>query len=265
MILSADPAVWLAMLGIMAYLTAVLPANEQARWPVLALKGAWMLQALALVAGAWWHEAAGLRIGFAPVLSFTLWLVLGVYAVEGHFVPMQGPRRVLAWCGAASLALALWFPGEILAVAHSRWAPLHWVLGLTSYGLFGTAVLHALMLDSAERQLRPGAAAGHTVRKLGVPLLRLERLTFRFVESGFVVLTLALVLGAASGHWRWDHKTVLSLLGWATFATLLAGRRWRGWRGQQATRCLYAGALLLLLAYVGSRFVLEVVLQRGAG
>jgi len=98
---------------------------------------------------------------------------------------------------------------------------------------------------------------------MGLPLLRLERLTFRFVEVGFVVLTAALLFGAATvEHWRWDHKTVFSLLGWAVFAGLLVGRHWRGWRGKRATRWLYVGAALLLLAYVGSRFVFEVVLGR---
>jgi len=62
--------------------------------------------------------------------------------------------------------------------------------------------------------------------------------------------------------WQWDRKSVLSVLGWATFAALIIGRVWRGWRGRQATRWLYAGSLLLLLAYVGTRFVYEVVLQR---
>jgi ABC-type uncharacterized transport system permease subunit len=96
-----------------------------------------------------------------------------------------------------------------------------------------------------------------------MPLLRLERVTFRFVEAGFLVLTLALVLGVITvEHWRWDHKTVFSLLGWAVFAALLGGRVLRGWRGPRATRWLYIGAGLLLLAYVGSRFVLEVVLGR---
>ena len=109
----------------------------------------------------------------------------------------------------------------------------------------------------------PGAR-GSQGGMLGLPLLRLERLTYRFVEAGFAVLTLALLLGmVTASHWRWDHKTVFSLLGWAVFAALLAGRRWRGWRGQRATRWLYAGVLLLLLAYVGSRFVFEVLLGRG--
>jgi ABC-type uncharacterized transport system permease subunit len=48
------------------------------------------------------------------------------------------------------------------------------------------------------------------------------------------------------------------------FAALLAGRKLRGWRGRRATRWLYAGAALLLLAYAGSRFVMEVVLGRAA-
>jgi ABC-type uncharacterized transport system permease subunit len=100
-----------------------------------------------------------------------------------------------------------------------------------------------------------------------MPLLQLERLTFRFVEVGFIVLTATLVLGVVTTvHWRWnDHKAVFSLMAWAVFAALLVGRRLRGWRGRRATRWLYAGAVLLLLAYVGSRFVLEVMLGRAPG
>ena len=156
--------------------------------------------------------------------------------------------------------LALVFPGEIVIVSYSIYAPLHWTLGIAAYALFGVAVVHAAMLDRAESQMRQKGGAG----LLGMPLLSLERLTFLFVEAGFVVLTLAIVIGLFTmAHWRWgDHKTVLSLASWATFAALIVGRRTRGWRGRQATRWVYAGAVLMLLAYVGSRFVFEVVLQR---
>ncbi|GAA0767866.1 cytochrome c biogenesis protein CcsA [Ideonella azotifigens] len=267
MILSAAPADPLAWLAIVGYLAAAWPAAPGQRWPLRVLVAAWCLHALALLAGTgiWAPDVPGepergLLIGFAPVLSFTLWLVLAVHVIESRLLPVVGMRRVLALFSAAAMLLAWLFPGELRAVAHSRWAPLHWVLGLASYGLFGTAVLHGMMLDSAEQRLRSG---GPATAAFGMPLLRLERLTFRFVEAGFAVLTLALALGLSfPGYWRWDHKTVLSLLGWATFAALIAGRQWRGWRGRQATRWLYAGALLLLLAYVGSRFVMEVVLQR---
>ena len=65
-------------------------------------------------------------------------------------------------------------------------------------------------------------------------------------------------------QWRlWgDHKAVFSIMAWIVFAALLLGRRLRGWRGRRATGWLYAGTVLLLLAYAGSRFVLEVVLGR---
>ncbi|MCB1564805.1 MAG: cytochrome c biogenesis protein CcsA, partial [Xanthomonadales bacterium] len=59
------------------------------------------------------------------------------------------------------------------------------------------------------------------------------------------------------------HKTVLSLLAWAAFGVLLFGR-WRfGWRGKRAVRWTLLAMLLLLLAFFGSKFVLEVILQRG--
>jgi ABC-type uncharacterized transport system permease subunit len=266
MILSADPAALLAWLVIAGYLAAAVATHSASRWPLWSLLGAWCLHALVLVAGAaGWGDgevAQGMRFGFAPVVSFTVWLVLLVHGVESRLVPVGGLRRVLALLGAVAVLLGVLFPGEVHVVPHSRWAPMHWLLGLTSYGLLATAVLHALLLDAAEQRLRQGGqgAAG----AFGMPLLKLERLTFRFVQAGFVVLTLTLALGVGAGAWRWDHKTVLSLLGWATFAHLIMGRAWRGWRGRRATRWVYAGALLLLLAYVGSRFVMEVVLHRTA-
>jgi ABC-type uncharacterized transport system permease subunit len=263
MILSADPAFLGAGVALLAYLGALLPAAPERRWPLQLLFTAWMVHALVLLAGAgaWASEAEGLRLGFAPVLSFTVWLVLAVHGVESRFVPMPNVRRALALAGALAVALAWAFPGEVRAVAHSRWAPMHWVLGLTSYGLFGAAVLHAVLLDTADSRLRNKSAG--PANSTGIPLMKLERLTFRFVEAGFVVLTLALWLGLQSeSQWRWDRKSLLSVLGWATFAALIAGRLWRGWRGRQATRWLYAGSVLLLLAYVGTRFVYEVILQR---
>lgn len=231
----------------------------------------WIAHAAAIVVDTLGIGAAqpGARFGFAPALSVTLWLVLAVYAVESRLVPLPGVRRVLALLGATAVVLALLFPGELRPHVGSAWAPLHWVLGIASYGLFGAAVLHAALLSNAERQMRPksnGAGANKPVPgPMGMPLLRLETLTFRFVAAGFVVLSAALVLGWwYATPWRWDHKTIFSVLGWIVFAALLAGRLAFGWRGRRATRWLYVGAGLLLLAYVGSRFVLEVVLKRAS-
>lgn len=218
-----------------------------------------------LVLPGWSGE--GLRFGFGPVLSLTVWLVLAVYALERHLLPLPGLRRALALLGAAAVLLAEAFPGTVQAAAGSAWAPLHWATGVAAYGLFGAALLHGALMQRAERLLRTGpqqagAAPGVVA---GLPLLKLEQLTFRFVAAGFLLLSLTLLLGLLGTAWRWDHKTVFTLLSWAVFAGLLLGR-WRlGWRGRYALRWLRLGALLLLLAYAGSRFVLEVLLHRGLG
>lgn len=248
------------------YLLAAVPMGAMKRLSAAALLGAFALHALLLIIdiGGFGQALPGARLGFGPVLSITVWLVIGVYTVESRLVPLPSERQWLGLAGVGAIVVASLFPGDP-KVLHSPLAPLHFALGVGSYGLFGAAVFHGLLLDAAERRLRnrvPGAAAASS--STGMPLMLLERLTFRFVEAGFCVLTATLLLGILTTvQWRWsDHKAVFSLLAWGVFAALLVGRRVRGWRGRQATRWLYAGALLLLLAYVGSRFVLEVLLGR---
>jgi len=229
--------------------------------PPMAL--AWTAQFIALYIdiSGFGLATPGARFGFAPALSMTTWLVLTVYLIESRFVPLHSVRRVLAWLAAAAVLLAWSFPGESRPTAASPWAPLHWVLGLASYGLFGVAVLHAALMNRAEARLRHKQAT-----PAGMPLLQLERLTFNFVAAGVGLLSLAIVLGWwFTPHWKWDHKNLLAVLGWLVLTGLLVGRRIYGWRGRRATRWLYAGAALLLLSYAGSRFVLEVILQRGGG
>ncbi len=224
---------------------------------------AWLLHAITLAAGL---VGAGPRFGFAPALSVTAWLVLTVYALESRLFPQLKVRRVLAVLGAVAVLLGMLFPGAPLHFSASPWLPLHLALGIASYGLFAAAVVHAWLMTRAEKQIRLG-----TEPQGGLPLLTLERLTFRFVTAGFVLLSATLLAGiffgetlyGTTGHaWKWDHKTVFSVLAWLTFGILLIGRARFGWRGRTATRVLYAGSALLLLAYVGSRFVLEVVLGR---
>jgi ABC-type uncharacterized transport system permease subunit len=254
-----------SVLALACYVAAAIPGERFSSALRTALLVGWIMHGVALVIDVTGigTDRPGARFGFAPALSVTLWFVLAVYEFESRFVPLVGARRALATLGAIVVVLAWLFPGQVHPQAASVWAPLHWLLGVVSYGLFGVAVLHALLLNRAERQLRRAPRLSNDQAAHGVPLLRLERLTFRFVAAGFVVLSAAIVLGIwFSDHWRWDHKAVFSVLGWLVFAGLLAGRSAFGWRGPRATRGVYAGAALLLLAYVGSRFVLEVVLHR---
>ena len=227
-----------------------------------ALVAAWFLHAAAL---AWSLLGDTPRFGFAPALSVTAWLVLTVYTVERQLFPQMQARLALAGLGAAAVLLALVFPGTPLHVSSSPWLPLHLALGISSYGLFAAAVVHAWLMTRAERTIRHAAEP-----QAGLPLLTLERLTFRFATAGFVLLSATLLAGVFFSEvlygraWRWDHKTVFSVLSWVAFALLLVGRARFGWRGRKAVRAIYVGSLLLLLAYVGSRFVLEVILRRAA-
>lgn len=253
----------MALAATAAYL---LMAAYAARLPAPRLRAAgaacWVLHGAALGVGLMGDP---LRFGFAPALSATLWLVLAVFLTERE--PMQGAAgwRLLCLLCAAASALVLWFPGAAPAPQRSAWLPLHWALGFAAYGLFGAALAHAWMMARLTRRMRhPTALPG------GMPLLQHERLAFRFVGAGFALLSATLVAGWLFGEQlhgpgstiRWDHKIVFSHLSWLTFAALLAGRLRYGWRGKSAVRVLYAGCGLLLLAYVGSRFVLEVVLGR---
>ncbi|HUG24601.1 cytochrome C assembly family protein [Piscinibacter sp.] len=254
-----------ALAALVAYAVAAMLPQQGDRAVRASLVIAWLAHAgsIAIDTTGLGSDETGARFGFAPALSVTLWLVIGVYLVESRLLPLTGVRRALALLGAVAVALAAMFPGEHPQV-DSRWEPLHWVTGIATYGLFGVAVLHAAMLNRADRQMRqPPQHSSASPAALGLPLLHLERLTFRFVMAGFVVLTATLVLGWwFANPWQWDHKKVFSILAWVVFAALLAGRRAFGWRGPVATRWLYAGTGLLLLAYVGSRFVFEVVLHR---
>ena len=265
---STSPTGWaLTIAAAIAYAVPALAARRmQEAGARICLRLAWALHALTL---AWTWLGTGPhsepRFGFAPALSITAWLVLTVYAVEQQLYPQLRSRLLLAALGGMAVLLAALFPGTPLHVNASPWLPLHLALGIASYGLFAAAVVHAALMSRAERQMRHcGDQDG------GLPLLTLERLTFRFVGAGFALLTATLAAGWLFGEelygkaWVWNHKSVFSLLSWITFAALLVGRERFGWRGQSAVRVLYAGAILLLLAYAGSRFVMEVLLGRAA-
>jgi ABC-type uncharacterized transport system permease subunit len=269
MILASTPS-WALLLTALTALAYALPAVAAQRLGEktarLAMLVAGLLHLWTFAWGLWGDEP---RFGFGPALSVTAWLVLAAYMVERQFFPQLRALWALASLGSLTVIGAWLFPGKVLAMDISPWLPLHWALGIASYGMFAAAVLHASLMSHAERQIRLAHNGA-----IGLPLLTLERLTFRFVIVGFALLTATLLAGvffgeslygSTVGAWKWDHKTVFSLLSWLTFAFLLMGRARFGWRGKRAVRVLYLGAGLLLLAYVGSRFVLEVLLGRTAG
>ena len=270
MILASDISLnlWLGVPTAAAYaLTALIGPRGAPSMGHRLIVAPWLLHGLGLVVALFAPQDGGLRFGFAPALSVTLWLVITFYTLEQHWFPQLRSRWTLSFLGAFVVMLACVFPGNALHTQTSPLLPLHLALGVASYGLFAAAVVHAAMMTRVEKNMRMGADT-----HVGLPLLTLERLTFRFVTAGFVLLTATLAAGWLFGDslygqqaaWRWDHKTVFSLMAWLTFAVLLIARSRFGWRGRKAVRVLYIGTSLLMLGYAGSRFVLEVVLGRVA-
>jgi ABC-type uncharacterized transport system permease subunit len=203
------------------------------------------------------------QFGFAPALSVTAWMMSLVYWIESHAYPQLKTQPKVLFMGLGAVVLAQLFPGHAMhhnTASTQQWqAFLHGLLGMIAYGLVTSAAMHAWWTQRTESIVRNS----RTIGTQQMPLLALEKLTFKLSTLAWFLLTGAWVLGVAwAQHWVWTHKNVLSLASWAVLTTLLIGRHRFGWRGKSARWMLYTCCALLLLAYAGSHFVLEVLLHR---
>ncbi|WIM05232.1 MAG: cytochrome c biogenesis protein CcsA [Candidatus Nitricoxidivorans perseverans] len=210
-----------------------------------------------------------MRFGFSAALSMILWLAIALYWIESFYARMEGLQMLGLPLAAVGALLPSLLPGQhVLANADSPVFRAHFLMAMLAYSLFTLAALHAILMAVAEKRLHRGRL---TPLFTGLPpLLTMEALLFRLIHIAFILLTLTLVSGIAFSETlfgkalSFNHKTVFAILSWLIFAALLAGRHLRGWRGRTALRWTLAGFAALLLAYVGSRFVLEVILGRPA-
>ncbi|CAB5511149.1 hypothetical protein LMG26857_00434 [Achromobacter anxifer] len=220
--------------------------------------------------------AQHLFIGWALALSAAIWLGMVVFWLESLLVRIDGLQLLLLPAAALASALAALFPqGQFVPHANDSWLRVHLLIALAAYGLITIAALHAMMMALLDRHLhRPLDAPAERsiigrVLDSQPPLLVQEQLLFRIIWIGFIVLTLAVGTGSVASMkltgkiLPFDHKTVFTLLSWLTFGVLLAGRHIWGWRGRVALRWTLTGFGFLILAYTGSRFVLEMILHRG--
>ena len=140
----------------------------------------------------------------------------------------------------------------------------HVLLSLSAYSLFTLAALQAGVLAIQEQQLHQRHVAG-IIRKLP-PLLSMEISLFHLIIGGFVLLTGGLITGFVFLDdifiQQLAHKTILSLIAWCVFAILLWGRWRHGWRGKTAIKWTLVGFLFLVLAYFGTKLILEYILVR---
>ncbi|POZ62515.1 cytochrome C assembly family protein [Chromobacterium alticapitis] len=212
--------------------------------------------------------SGGLALGVGHALSLMVWIMLLIYWTCSFFYKVEGLQLFMMPLAMGALAFGLVFPGRHFVSDLSNPAfVLHILVSMLAYSLFAIAALIAALMLVLERALHHRRVS--LLAKQLPPLLTLEKMMFQVIAAGFLLLTLTMVSGMAFSEEVFGkaaaltHKTVFSVLSWLIFASLLLGRRLRGWRGRVAIRWTLAGFLSLMLAYVGSKVVLELILQRG--
>jgi ABC-type uncharacterized transport system permease subunit len=238
-------------------------ATGRHNWAGLVLGGAALLAHLLAHLLAW-RAADGVDLRFFSALSL---VTLGMATLS---TGVAWTRRFEALGGVvyplAALALIGYALTGVRPAIELGWQlQLHALLALLAYAALALAAVLAFMLWGQDRALRRRRLA-HPLLRLLPPLTELEDLLFRVIGAGFLLLTAALLTGVVfveslfAQHLA--HKTVLSVLSWLVFGALLFGRLRYGWRGRRAVRMTLWAMTLLLLAFFGTKFVLELLLGR---
>ncbi len=255
--------------GLAAYSwrSAALGTPGLRQWERILLLVALVIHGITLA-----HEIfadGGMRFGFSVSLSMMIWLAIALYWIESLSTRMEGLQMLGLPLAAVCVLLPALLPGQPLHVnSDSLIFRSHLLIAMLAYSLFTLAALHALLMAVAERQLHKGRLSPLLARLPA--LMTMEALLFSLINVGFLLLTLTVVSGVFFSEklfgkaLSFDHKTVFGLISWFIFAALLLGRHLRGWRGRLALRWTLSGFVALMLAYVGSRFVIEVILGRAA-
>ena len=211
--------------------------------------------------------AEGFNFGLANALSAIFWLTVLIYWLANLKQELHS-LQAFVLPPAALFALLPAFSAKTHYVEESLSTLFvsHIAIALFAYSLFTFAALHALLMTIAERSLHNKP----TLIKLPSfpPLLVMENLLFRVITIGFVLLTLTLISGMLFSEeifgkaLKFNHKVIFSIASWLIYGWLLFGRYQYGWRGKKAINLTLWGFCLLLLAYIGSKFVLEMILHR---
>ncbi|GAC1379152.1 MAG: inner membrane protein YpjD [Aquirhabdus sp.] len=207
---------------------------------------------------------AGVDFNLFNILSLTCWLMLTITLVFSTYRPVLALNIFAIPVATFGLVVgALW---------HAPYQPLsqmghglewHIVLSLAAYCVLFMAATQAVLLHVQNRELKHRSLNRIWVSVLP-PLQTMESLLFDMLLLGFVLLTVALLLGFMSVNnlmaQHLVHKTFFSILSWLLFGILLFGRWRMGWRGQRAIKFTLWGFGLLLIGFVGSKFVLELLM-----
>jgi ABC-type uncharacterized transport system permease subunit len=207
----------------------------------------------------------GINLGVLNAFSLITWTILLLLLISSLGKPVENLGIALLPLGALAIVLEAQYPSiHLLKDTAATGLTIHILVSLLSYSLLTLASVQAILLAIQDHHLHHRHPGGF-IRALP-PLQTMETLLFEMIGAGFVLLTLALVTGFAfledmfAQHLA--HKTILSIIAWIVFGTLLWGRVRFGWRGQKALIWTLSGFVVLMLAYFGSKVVIELILNR---
>lgn len=208
---------------------------------------------------------SGLNLGFSNAASLTAWVIVAVLLVAALGKPLASLGIFVLPLAALTIVLSLAWPAHRPAPeGFGLGVDVHILVSLLAYSMLSIAAFQAILLAFQEHRLRH-KRPGRIMLRLP-PLQVQESLLFQLIGLGFFLLSLSLVSGMMfvedmfAQHLA--HKTILSVIAWLVFGVLLWGR-WRyGWRGRTAIWWSLGGFFTLMLAYFGSKLVLEIVLGR---
>lgn len=208
-----------------------------------------------------------LNLSLGVSLLMVSWVTVVMYSLVAVRIPMGILESwVLLISGVLSLAPIVFNGDQLEPNSGSGLFKIHLVLSLIAYGLYGLATVHAILMAILEKRLHDRVELPHwgTLPSL----VYMDQLLFRMLWVGFIFLTATDASGIFFSQQIfgkplvWNHKVVFSVLAWMIYGCLLAARHGWGIRGRKAAQWTLVGFLTLLMAFVGSKFVLEVILHR---
>ena len=207
----------------------------------------------------------GFDFGFFNIISIIGWLVALIVLITSFFQPIQQLLLVLYPIAAITILLEQLFPNDrILEQSLPMGLRIHILLSISAYSLLMIGALQALLLALQDKFIKSKQIS--KIIDILPPLQIMEQLLIQIIVIGFFLLSLSLTTGIMFIDNIFEqhliHKTTLSILAWVIYAILLWGRWSLGWRGKRITRWILVGFIVLILAYTGSKFVLELILQR---
>jgi ABC-type uncharacterized transport system permease subunit len=259
----------IAAVSICTYLgSALLIASQisQHNTPRTALYLAWIaVCSHGLYTAGTFLQQNGFSFNFISTASLVSLIVSLMLLIATINKPVEKLGIALFPITALMLGLNLYFPDKPhLLQTHNWQMSTHILTSIIAFSLLNIAALQAILLAIQDQQLK-----SHPPKRLIQslpPLQTMESLLFQMLGTGLFFLTISLISGFIfiedlfAQHLA--HKTVLSILAWLIFSALLIGRRRYGWRGQIAIQWTLIGFVSLLLAYFGSKLVLEIILHR---